>query len=78
MTAVNLKTLLTKANRNNYSVAGLVVISWEDAIAYTEAAHETKIPIILQAGPSCRQYTCLLYTSPSPRDRTRSRMPSSA
>ena len=23
-------------------------------------------------------YSCLLYTSPSPRDRTRSRMPSSA
>ena len=25
-----------------------------------------------------KNYTCLLYTSPSPRDRTRSRMPSSA
>ena len=25
-----------------------------------------------------RPQTCLLYTSPSPRDRTRSRMPSSA
>ena len=25
-----------------------------------------------------RYYDCLLYTSPSPRDRTRSRMPSSA
>ena len=25
-----------------------------------------------------RIYLCLLYTSPSPRDRTRSRMPSSA
>ena len=25
-----------------------------------------------------RYLTCLLYTSPSPRDRTRSRMPSSA
>ena len=25
-----------------------------------------------------RDYVCLLYTSPSPRDRTRSRMPSSA
>ena len=25
-----------------------------------------------------RVVTCLLYTSPSPRDRTRSRMPSSA
>ena len=26
----------------------------------------------------CGSGTCLLYTSPSPRDRTRSRMPSSA
>ena len=25
-----------------------------------------------------KDHTCLLYTSPSPRDRTRSRMPSSA
>ena len=57
MTAVNLKTLLNKANRNNYAVAGLVVITWEDALAYTEAADETGIPIILQAGPSCRAFT---------------------
>ena len=28
--------------------------------------------------PVIRSYSCLLYTSPSPRDRTRSRMPSSA
>ena len=28
--------------------------------------------------PRGERYTCLLYTSPSPRDRTRSRMPSSA
>ena len=27
---------------------------------------------------TCDNMTCLLYTSPSPRDRTRSRMPSSA
>ena len=26
----------------------------------------------------CDPYTCLLYTSPSPRDRQKSRMPSSA
>ena len=57
MTAVNLKTLLNKANRNNYAIAGLVVITWEDALAYTEAADETGIPIILQAGPSCRAFT---------------------
>ena len=29
-------------------------------------------------GQIIRSSTCLLYTSPSPRDRTRSRMPSSA
>ena len=28
--------------------------------------------------PWAKVYSCLLYTSPSPRDRTRSRMPSSA
>ena len=35
---------------------------------------------ILTFRPSktARAYNCLLYTSPSPRDRTRSRMPSSA
>ena len=34
-----------------------------------------------QTGMPCvsgRAHACLLYTSPSPRDRTRSRMPSSA
>ena len=31
-----------------------------------------------QAAARERAGTCLLYTSPSPRDRTRSRMPSSA
>ena len=57
MTAVNLSTLLNKANKNNYAVAGLVVLGWEDALAFTQAADETGIPIILQAGPSCRSYT---------------------
>ena len=57
MTAVKLSTLLKKANKNNYAVAGLVVLGWEDALAFTQAADETGIPIILQAGPSCRAYT---------------------
>ena len=34
------------------------------------------VPVALLSGIEPR--TCLLYTSPSPRDRTRSRMPSSA
>jgi len=35
-------------------------------------------PIIFDAVKRYLTYRCLLYTSPSPRDRTRSRMPSSA
>ena len=31
-----------------------------------------------EGAPEGRRRDCLLYTSPSPRDRTRSRMPSSA
>ena len=57
MTAVNLKKILSDANKNNYSVAGLVVLGWDDALAFTQAADETGIPIILQAGPSCRAHT---------------------
>ena len=43
-----------------------------EPFADSYARGETPVPCI-----SCNQ-TCLLYTSPSPRDRTRSRMPSSA
>ncbi len=39
------------------ALAGLVVLGWEDAIAYVKAAEETGIPIILQAGPGCRAHT---------------------
>ena len=36
------------------------------------------VPHLAQSSPGHRDHGCLLYTSPSPRDRTRSRMPSSA
>ena len=47
-----------------------------DSQEYTplEALDQLNYALRLQDPP----YTCLLYTSPSPRDRTRSRMPSSA
>ena len=38
----------------------------------------TKDAIALEESDSPYVNICLLYTSPSPRDRTRSRMPSSA
>ena len=34
--------------------------------------------LFLQGGATAQFATCLLYTSPSPRDRQKSRMPSSA
>ena len=33
---------------------------------------------VIRANTAQKEWNCLLYTSPSPRDRTRSRMPSSA
>ena len=39
---------------------------------------DTVITRVVQGGPLKSKKGCLLYTSPSPRDRTRSRMPSSA
>ena len=39
---------------------------------------ETRDPLLEEGILSGQYGTCLLYTSPSPRDRTRSRMPSSA
>ena len=39
---------------------------------------ELAVRYVNPAGENLLAVSCLLYTSPSPRDRTRSRMPSSA
>ena len=54
---VTLSDTLQKALSNNYAVAGLVTLGWEDMKAYIEAAEQENCPIILQAGPSCRRHT---------------------
>ena len=41
-------------------------------------ALKESMEILLNMPPNDKDKACLLYTSPSPRDRTRSRMPSSA
>ena len=53
----------------------------ESAIGINSALHEGGIESETDFGYSFGggyDFGCLLYTSPSPRDRTRSRMPSSA
>lgn len=57
MTVATLKDVLLPAIAGKYAVAGLVVLGWEDARAYVEAAEETGLPVILQAGPGCRKHT---------------------
>ena len=56
---VTLRDTLEKALKYNYAVAGLVTLGWEDMMAYVEAAEQENCPVILQAGPSCRQHTPL-------------------
>ncbi len=57
MTVVTLNDVLGPAMAGYYAVAGLVVLGWEDARAYVEAAEELSLPVILQAGPGCRNHT---------------------
>ena len=40
--------------------------------------HKVNVNVYLENPVGIGEHSCLLYTSPSPRDRTRSRMPSSA
>ena len=61
----NIKSFLKDDNNTNWFTIGVSVMA-------TQASAITFLSTPGQA------YNCLLYTSPSPRDRTRSRMPSSA
>jgi len=50
---------LQDALKNRYAIAGLVCLGWEDMRAYARAAEAEGVPVILQAGPSCRRHTPL-------------------
>ncbi|MEM8851451.1 MAG: class II fructose-bisphosphate aldolase [Pseudomonadota bacterium] len=57
MNLVTLSRVLEPALRGGYAVPGLVCLGWEDMRAYALAAEAEQAPIILQAGPSCREHT---------------------
>lgn len=59
MTLVTLREVLQPALRGGYAVPGLVCLGWEDMRAYVAAAEAERAPIILQAGPGCREHTPL-------------------
>ena len=71
MIVTNLKTL-PATGQPPILVTGSVVIAFDYFRRFIAG-------IVMLVGGRITMYeTCLLYTSPSPRDRTRSRMPSSA
>ncbi|KZM50801.1 class II fructose-bisphosphate aldolase [Labrenzia sp. OB1] len=59
MTLVTLSDVLQPALKGHYAVAGLVTLGWEDMRAYVAAAEAENVPVILQAGPGCREHTPL-------------------
>ena len=59
MTIATLADVLQPALRGGYAVGGLVCLGWEDMRAYAAAAEAEGLPVILQAGPSCRAHTPL-------------------
>ena len=83
-------TIAYYATLQSYGVVGLAPKNLTDGIVSTITREPSRgvsvmykgddididIHIIIEYGT--RINSCLLYTSPSPRDRTRSRMPSSA
>ena len=50
----------------------------EEAHDWVKAKQKVVLATVIQTWGSSPRQTCLLYTSPSPRDATLSRMPSSA
>ena len=65
--SIIINSIAKKENRD------ILLISPNEEIAYKWYGYFDSID-----NKSVLYYPCLLYTSPSPRDRTRSRMPSSA
>ena len=60
---------------------------WEEYLKWFDEFLKLKTPMVLFVSEDLKEFieerrkdipTCLLYTSPSPRDPTKSRMPSSA
>ena len=71
---IEMNVLSDWINAAGYTHGSVAYAIMDSACAYASASLN-KLAVTINGNIN---YTCLLYTSPSPRDRTRSRMPSSA
>ena len=71
------RILTITLNRPEQMNAFTVEMANELEHAFYRASDDDEVAAIVVTGAG-KAFCCLLYTSPSPRDRTRSRMPSSA
>ena len=83
--ATTTETLYTAPNLAQTTVSSLVICNrnagnqtFRVSVHVTGAGADNKQFLYYDKEVAAKYQTCLLYTSPSPRDRTRSRMPSSA
>ena len=67
-------------NRNvgGTQVREIQAISYPFFVDVRNSGMDKNSPVVANLSAVTLHWACLLYTSPSPRDRTRSRMPSSA
>ena len=68
-------TIIALSTAAGAAAIGVIRLSGPEAISTTEQLFRAKSKKNLQ---NQKSHTCLLYTSPSPRDLSTSRMPSSA
>ncbi len=59
MTLARLSDVLRPCLTDGTAISGLVVLGWEDAVAYVRAGEAEARPVILQAGPGARAHTPL-------------------
>ena len=72
----------TKNNEGEESsfvrLSAIDICNFISRVTWSLVNHRTSVPLAMNLYKFVRSYICLLYTSPSPRDRQKSRMPSSA
>ena len=70
---LNIPDYLPNIDVSKYKTKGMGWLQFHKQLQFEDLGNDKILPWLNSMG-----YSCLLYTSPSPRDRTRSRMPSSA